>query len=544
MVHDADGLLLGCYERPGEEESRSVRDDTLLVGDGRIYGAVAGSLVAPIAGPGSGWELAHEVLLREGPTGLAGIAGDYAISLHDRRAGRVVLARDPFGLRPLFWARRGSRIGFSCEPEFLIDLGLASGELSRPVLTAYLARRDLVDRRTAFEGVWAIRPGWWLTFDSKGWMSQGRWFRPEDVEERPWRLDDAAEAVAQVLAEAVGSRLRGRTGAIGLSGGRDSGAVAVAARRAGESVVCLTQRFDADLGLSEEAAARRLARDQGHEWRAVPVSSRPRRADVEALPEIFGTPTAPPAFPLSLSLVQAAVDAGAQTYLDGMGGEPLFSAPPVVVLDLIRRGRFQAAIVAARNYQRLWTYPYPMHLKAAVRALMPRPVLAIRERHRPVAPWVGEPVPRGIDPVTAPRSARAHLISALLRVGGPVEDAIARPFAHQGIEYTHPLLDLRVVSLALSLPAALRAPVPGPKPVLAADLLTSFDSDRIKMTFPAYFQRLARGLQGDHADMFGPATASVRAGLVRPGGLRDVASSRWAWASLALVPVEMWLRFR
>ncbi len=434
-------------------------------------------------------------------------------------------------------------MGFASDPAILIALGLASGDLDPEVVAAYLAWRDLRDGRTAFRGLRRVGGGRWVSFDVHGRTRGGRWFRPEEVAEEGARPEEFAEAVAEAVVAAVTSRARGRRAALALSGGRDSGSIAVALGRAGLSVTCLTQTFEPDLGCSEEGPALQIAEASGHRWVSVPVPSTVTEADLRALPAASGTPLGFPAFPLAFSLRDAAAAAGAEVFLDGQGGEPLFSAAPVAVLDLVRAGRWPTALRAARGFHRSWTYEYPVLAKAAVRALLPRRLIEMREALRPIPPWVAGPVPRDRDPATAPRSARAHLVRSLVDSGMTSDTELwERVFQAAGVEYASPLLDLRVVRLALALPVGLRVPAPSPKPVLASGLLDGFGATRQKARFTSYFGRLAESLRASFPWAFGPRSLLVERAFVRGEGLHALGDRRWGVSALGLVPPEMWLR--
>ena len=131
-------------------------------------------------------------------------------------------------MRPLFWARRGRRLGFATDPDVLLALRLASGEIDREMVAAYLTQSEGEDERTAFVGVARLAGGAWLEADLLGRLRLARWFHPEAVEQRPWTFDAAADALRATVVQAVADRARGRRPAVFLSGGRDSGSVAVA----------------------------------------------------------------------------------------------------------------------------------------------------------------------------------------------------------------------------------------------------------------------------------------------------------------------------
>lgn len=534
-------IALGVFHR-SEPSLLLERPGRILVADARVDGTVAGTPASRAAETHAGLDLLDTVLEDLGPEGLAGIAADFALARYDARRQRLLLSRDAFGVRPLFWARDGRRVGFASDPSILLALGLASGELERPVITAFLARRELLDGRTAFTGVRWLPGGTWRSFDVGGREDGGRWFRPEEVAQRELTLEEAAEEARVVIRAAVVSRAAGRKVALQLSGGRDSATVAVALAEEGVSATCLTQTFDPDLHLSEIEPARAVARAEGHGWRAVPVPSRVTPEDLDSLPAENGSPLGYPAFPLSISLADAAREVGAEISLTGHGGEPLFFAPPVAMLDLVRGGRIGEAVAAMRAYRHQWIYPYRVQAKALARALLPHGIMRLRERMRPVAPWVGPPIPREVDPHTAPSSAREHLIAALLTPWGYSDHLEERLYQRRGVELAHPFLDMRVVNLALALPVRLRVPMPAPKPVLSRAFLGRWEASRVKMVFSTYYFRLAESTISDFPWLAESDSLSAASGFVLPGEIGKAADPRWMLEFLSLVPVEAWLR--
>ena len=143
------------------------------------------------------------------------------------------------------------------------------------------------------------------------------------------------------------------------------------------------------------------------------------------------------------------------------------------------------------------------------------------------------------------RSSRQRLLSSLgaysFDTWGELSD---RLLLGTGVRMASPFLDQRVVRLALSLPAALRAPHPGPKPLLARAFLGPFDTTRRKTSFLAHYLALARASRQMFGDWFGPDALAARLGLVDGVMLGAEASDRWNGAVLRHVVLEAWLRSR
>ena len=109
------------------------RGGAALIANGEIYNYV--ELRAALSGAGvsfstgSDCETPLHLYRRHGLAFTDHLRGMYAIALHDPVAGRLVLARDPFGIKPLYYAETGDGFVFASEPEALIA---STADESRP----------------------------------------------------------------------------------------------------------------------------------------------------------------------------------------------------------------------------------------------------------------------------------------------------------------------------------------------------------------------------------------------------------------------------
>jgi len=538
VVRVVGQVALGAFARAGREPSFVDTEASFGVADARVDEAPPRAAAARALGDDVGKLI--DVLESRGAAGLDDVAADFAVAWFDRRRRILLLARDAFGMRPLFLARRGRRVGFASDPQILVAMGLASGDADRDALVSHLAGRSPGGWSSAFHNVRRVPGGRWVAFDADGRSWRGRWFRPEDVDERRGSLEDFAIELRELLVEAVASRAEGNRVALALSGGRDSGAVAIALALAGVSATSITQSFDDDLGCSESHLAEPIAKEHGHGFVDVRVPTSVPAAELGRLPVEFGSPLALPVFPLALSRADAAADAGATVMLDGEGGD-LFVAPPPVVLDLVRRRHLVVATRAIAAYRR-GPYSAPVIAKWIGKSLLPGPLADLRERLRPLPPWIGRGDRKRLRELDTPRGS-ASLAAQLVIAGPPrLDEGWERCLRLRGLDYACPILDLRVVRLILSMPPELRTPARGYKAVLAAALLGSWDADRVKATQTPYFRRLARSMLEEHSGIFFPDASLARRGYVDPAGLGSSDRERWLIQSLYLVGPEMWLR--
>ena len=526
---------VGILENERVSSSIARDGDSIALAWGRIDGSVARPGAASDDSPA---EVVARAVRDRGSAGLEDLAADYAFAKVSSD-GHAFLTRDAFGMRPLYWARRGERVGFSTDPDVLVHLGLIDQDLDPETVRRHLMFLPPRGSRTALSGLRQVVGGRWVDIGANT-ESGGRWFRPERVRQEPGLgRAQAAAMFEERLMAAVESRARGKV-LLSLSAGRDSGAIAVALAATGANAATITLVLEGDEASDEREGAKGLASSVGLPWSSVSVPASVTRTDIDRAVRSMG-PTAFPAFPLALAMVDAAAAGGADVLMDGTGGEPLFSASPVVVVDLIKRGRFSDAVTCARVYDRKWTYDTKFIVKTAARAVAPRTLLGLREQARRVAPWVVQDRCRAVD-VDAPRTARQHLVASLAEQGRSDSGRLFQALSHDsGLEYAAPLLDLRLVDLALRLPDDQRAPLPHPKPVYAK-VLGDLERTRRKTRQTRYFKYLAHMFQRDHPGCFDPRGVLASTGLVEVQWLPAVADDRWYIDSLPLVPLSAWLQ--
>ncbi|CAN5527357.1 asparagine synthase (glutamine-hydrolyzing) [soil metagenome] len=196
-----------------------------------------------------------------GLDGIARLNGIYGFALWDARRRRLVAARDPFGVKPVYWWSDGRRVALASEVGALLATGLVSAAVDPVALDHYLALRCVPAPRTLFAGISKLAPASLLV------AQDGR-----------VRTESFRQAPGPTLARATGEDLRERFedaverqmmsdvpyGAF-LSGGVDSAAIVSAmARRSRRSPTTFTIGFPgAGSVVDERAAASETARALG-----------------------------------------------------------------------------------------------------------------------------------------------------------------------------------------------------------------------------------------------------------------------------------------
>jgi asparagine synthase (glutamine-hydrolysing) len=272
-------------------------------------------------------ELPLHLYRRHGLDFTRHLRGMYAIALHDPAAGRLVLARDPFGIKPLYYAELAHGLAFASEPRALIASGLVAPELVRQARNELLQLQFTTGRDTIFAGIRRVLPGETVV------IAKGRVVERRRIEalagENAAALDEtrALEELDRALADSVNLHQRSDVPyGMFLSGGIDSSAVlAMMARLNERPVMTFTIGFSRAGAVDERAAAREIARSLG----AQNVEVEFREADFwRLLPEIaraMDDPAADYAILPTYKLAATAREAGLKVILSGEGGDELFA---------------------------------------------------------------------------------------------------------------------------------------------------------------------------------------------------------------------------
>jgi asparagine synthase (glutamine-hydrolysing) len=300
-----------------------------LMANGEIYNYIElrAALSDVAFSTGSDCEPPLHLYRRHGLGFTEHLRGMYAIALHDPAAGRLVLARDPFGIKPLYYAETTAGFAFASEPQALIAGGLASAQLVRQVRNELLQLQFTTGRETIFAGIQRVLPGETVVV-MRGRVVDRR--RREALPAAAPQPCDEAAALAEfdrVFADSVLVHQRADVPyGMFLSGGIDSSAVlAMMARLNERPVKAFTVGFTAGDVADERAQARAVAQALGAEHVQVEF----READFwRLLPEIAAAmddPAADYAVLPTYKLAATARAAGLKVILSGEGGDELFA---------------------------------------------------------------------------------------------------------------------------------------------------------------------------------------------------------------------------
>ncbi|WP_374470979.1 asparagine synthase (glutamine-hydrolyzing) [Phenylobacterium sp.] len=298
-----------------------------VIGNGEIYNYLELARDYQLGGKlatGSDFEPLLHVYAQEGPAAFDRLRGMYALCLIGPD-GRAWLARDPFGIKPLYLLEHDGGLAFASEPRAFFAAGLVAPELEPAAAQELLAFNYTLGEATIFKGVRRLAPGEVVEVKDGRVVEAAR--RPALPAGRG-RSDDEAALLREldaVLEDSVAVHQRSDVPyGLFLSGGVDSAAIATLMARLNERpVTAFTCGFDAPGAADERAQAERVARALDLDWR----ETRFGEADFwRVLPQVawaLDDPTADYATLPTYKLAEAAK--GTLTVvLTGEGGDELF----------------------------------------------------------------------------------------------------------------------------------------------------------------------------------------------------------------------------
>jgi asparagine synthase (glutamine-hydrolysing) len=272
-------------------------------------------------------EVVLEGWRRWGPSALDRFRGMFAFALADTETGELVLARDPLGIKPLFYFERGEGIVFASELKAITSAIGAELRVEPATLVASMLYYWVPEQRCAVRGVRKLPAGSWARIKPGG--------RPEI--RQYWKIQDVAAAAAgqpaadlrSVIQESVRAHLVADVPvSTFLSGGLDSSIVTVLAHQDSSSVDAYTITFRAEdqklEAMPDDAVyARKVAAQFGVDLHEIEISP----DIVDMLPRVvdfLDEPIGDPAAINTVLMCEAARERGVKVLLSGMGADELF----------------------------------------------------------------------------------------------------------------------------------------------------------------------------------------------------------------------------
>ncbi|MEZ5877706.1 MAG: N-acetylglutaminylglutamine amidotransferase [Tepidamorphaceae bacterium] len=156
--------------------------------------------------------------------------GMFAFAIHERDSGRIVLARDRFGIKPLYYSEKGKRLRFASSLPALLAAGDIDTSIDRVALAHYMSFHAVVPPpRTILSGVRKLPPATLRTIEADGAVEDHRYWEPlfeRTADDLAASTDEWRDRVLDALRTAVRRRMVADVPVgVLLSGGVDSSVI-------------------------------------------------------------------------------------------------------------------------------------------------------------------------------------------------------------------------------------------------------------------------------------------------------------------------------
>jgi len=494
------------------------------------------------------------------------LRGMFAIALWDKRRRRLLLARDRFGIKPLYYGSAGGGLSFASELKSLLEQPGFSREIDPQAVSAYLAFNSIPAPLTIFKTARKLPPGYLLRWEG-GELELRRYARPGPApggEIRRESADELAAELREVLDDSVRAHLVADVPVgVLLSGGVDSGGLAaLASRHTSEPLRTFSIGFE-EAGFNELERARLVAERYGTDHHELVL--RPNAVEllpklVEAFDEPFGDSSALPTY-----LVSELAVSEVKVALSGEGGDELFGGYYTYVADLLARRVGRLAALARPLAEALPSRTDRVGLDYKAKRFARAAALPPLERHHG---WkeifspqeraeLAGPAAAAWDPLDLYRARYAETAGAepLARMQDVdlgiylVDDLLVKTdrlsMAHS-LELRVPFLDPKVAEFAFSLPRNLKVRGLGKKRLLRQALAPLLPREIVHGRKQGFSIPIAAWLRGPlepfAREVLAPS-AIARQGLLDPAAVTPILDrhcfgqedlSRQIWGLMAL----------
>lgn len=366
-----------------------------------------------------------------GPACLERLEGMFAFVIHDSEQRRAYAARDAFGIKPLFIARRPDEILFASELPPLLQ------RLEHPALDLRSAAQALRwgmndgSARTMIQGVERLPPGSWIAIDLHPFevSAPTKYFDYATIEQQDWDFEDARLALRRTFLGSVERHLRSDAPlGFALSGGIDSSAIVCAAHALGRREITTFSYLPSNERISERRWIDIVASHTG----ATTHFIRPHAHDVRShLPHVVrhqAEPFASLSIYAQYEVYRKVAQEGFKVILSGQGADELLagyaSYYQAAMATAFRTGRLGSALWRLRLLHDRFGQGYLDALRWMLRLWLPKSMRdrAAKMHLKSRAPWldVGAMERTGMDcwadlhgDRRLPRSVQQMLIASM-----------------------------------------------------------------------------------------------------------------------------------
>lgn len=364
------------------------------------------------------------------------LLGDFALALWDVREERLLLARDPVGLKPLFYYSDTRRFIFASEAKAILSLPDVPRIPDEAFLRAFDSARLREHAPTFFAGVSRVRPGEIVTMTRDRIFHQQYWEPDVSIKIKRRSDEDVQSEFKEIFYSAVEARLpkSGKT-AVFLSGGLDSSSVtsvsADIVRKKKMPLEIKTFSMISNRFPDERKYSSCVAQAHGLSNTTVNIDELDLMNPLERLVSEFESPFVGPHDIFFEALLEKAAQSGAKVLLTGEWGDQLMFSGAYLA-DLILEGRWGKFLKEFPQFCRYEHAPWLFVLKRIFWYLA---------------------APRFHTPKYGTRAQKELYESVFYPGNVLIMETMERAAAHAGLELRIPFLDLRLVNCLMETPA-------------------------------------------------------------------------------------------
>jgi asparagine synthase (glutamine-hydrolysing) len=303
------------------------RGGAVLVANGEIYNdpELRRQLRGVSFAGGSDCEVPLHLFRSNGTAFAEALRGMYAIAIYDPATTRLMLARDPFGIKPLYYVERQDGFAFASEPQALMAAGLAKRSLSSLPRAELLQLKFTTGAATIFPEIQRVLPGETIVVVNGRIIERCRRLPLSEGPSPAANYDGALRQLDKVLRDTVEHHLRADVPyGLFLSGGIDSSTLAgLMARLSAQPLVAFTAGFPGSAAADESSDARRVADAVGADHHIVEMTERDFWNYAPSVAAALDDPTTDAAAVPTYLLAKAARE-HVKVVLTGEGGDEIF----------------------------------------------------------------------------------------------------------------------------------------------------------------------------------------------------------------------------
>ncbi len=274
-------------------------------------------------------EVVLEMFKNYGEESLNFLIGMFAFAIYNKEDSDLFLARDHFGIKPLFYTRINENFAFSSELKTLIDVPGFDKSINHKALVSSVNYRWVSGRESMFNGCFKLPPAHYISFRKSSEFKIVKYWDLNDKMTLSSNEPEMADQIAQAIESSVKRHMVADVPVSSfLSGGLDSSLISVLAKKINYNLSTYTigiieEDQKVERMPDDEKYARILAKQFGFDENIIKIDSDIIK-DLQALVRVLDEPIGDPAAINTYLICKAAREKGVKVLLSGMGADEIF----------------------------------------------------------------------------------------------------------------------------------------------------------------------------------------------------------------------------